>query len=297
MSQTLITSRDPKGLHAVGLFEAVYNKSKLDDARAQRLNERGGELQDGIAKLIAELSVSNQYANEEVRSSYTYPKEYKGPKPIVDQIKAIAKIFGLDPSQAIEFAKNLPAIPEGAEGWFAIPSVDALAKKHFPEVTDPVQKYCQAVQLVHAKIAASRSFYNYREGQITPAQLRVHARTAHALDLIAEPQKGDILIVAAQLGMRHRGKSVRRAREVFTANEFGLGSLAVGSIVLTHPERLVRWEELDMDCAGDEFSPEADGDFSLSPYFDFVDGEVRFGTYFVAYPHDHFGSVSGFLSQ
>lgn len=262
MSQTLITSRDPKGLHAVGLFEAVYNKSKLDETRAQRLNERGGELQDGIAKLIAELSVSNQYANEEVRSSYTYPKEYKGPKPIVDQIKAIAKIFGLDPSQAIEFAKNLPALPEGAEGWFAIPSVDALAKKHFPEVTDPVQKYCQAVQLVHAKIAASRSFYNYREGQITPAQLRVHARTAHALDLIAETQKGDILIVAAQLGMRHRGKSVRRAREVFVANEFGLGSLAVGSIVLTHPERLVRWEELDMDCSGDEFYPGADGFFS-----------------------------------
>jgi ribosomal protein S16 len=297
MSQTLITSRDPKGLHAVGLFEAVYNKSKLDEARAQRLNERGGELQDGIAKLIAELSVSNQYANEEVRSSYTYPKEYKGPKPIADQIKALAKIFDLDPSHAIEFAKNLPTLPEGAEGWFAIPSVDALAKKHFPEVTDPVQKYCQAVQLVHAKIAASRSFYNYREGQITPAQLRVHARTAHALDLIAETQKGDILIVAAQLGMRHRGKSVRRAREVFVANEFGLGSLVVGSIVLTHPERLVRWEELDMDCSGDEFSPEADGDFSRSPDFFFLDGVVEFGTRFVDRPRAHFGSVSGFLSQ
>ena len=295
MSQTLITSRDPKGLHAVGLFEAVYNKSKLDEARAQRLNERGGELQDGIAKLIAELSVSNQYANEEVRSSYTYPKEYKGPKPIADQIKALAKIFDLDPSHAIEFAKNLPALPEGAEGWFAIPSVDALAKKHFPEVTDPTQKYCQAVQLVHAKIADSRSFYNYREGQITPAQLRVHARTAHALDLIAEKQKGDILIVAAQLGMRHRGKSVRRAREVFMTNEFGLGSLAVGSIVLTHPERLVRWEELDMDCSGDEFSPEADGVFAHAPDLVFHDDGLGFDT-------DHIGdydadcrSVSAFL--
>ncbi|MBP6855428.1 MAG: hypothetical protein KBC26_00375 [Candidatus Pacebacteria bacterium] len=297
MSQTLITSRDPKGLHAVGLFEAVYNKSKLDDARAQRLNERGGELQDGIAKLIAELSVSNQYANEEVRSNYVYPKEYKGPKPIADQIKALAKILDLDPSQALEFAKNLPALPDGAEGWFAIPSVDALAAKHFPEVTDPAEMYCQAVQLVHAKIAASRSFYNYREGQITPAQLRVHARTAHALDLIAETQKGDILIVAAQLGMRHRGKSVRRAREVFVANEFGLGSLAVGSIVLTHPERLVRWEELDMDCSGDEFSPEADGDFSGSPGFGFDGGGVEFGACFVGHPDGCFGSVSGFLSQ
>jgi len=224
--QTLITSRDSKGLHAVGLFEAVYNKSKR---------------------------------------------------------------------HALKFVKNLPAIPDGAEGWFAIPSVDALAKKHFPEVTDPAEKYCQTVQLVHTKIAASRSFYNYREGQITPAQLRAHARTAHALDLIAETQKGDILIVAAQLGMRHRGKSVRRACEVFVANEFGLGSLAVGSIVLTHPERLVRWEELDMDCSGDEFSPEAGGDFSKSPCFRFSGGRAEFDTYFVGIPYGSLGSVSGFL--
>ncbi|MEK7646807.1 MAG: hypothetical protein AAB378_00325 [Patescibacteria group bacterium] len=304
MLQTLITSRDPKGLHAVGLFEAVYNKLQLDEARAQRLNERGGELQDGIAKLIAELSV-NQYMSEEVRSNYTYPKKYKGPKPIADQIKALAKIFDLDPSQALANARNLPALPEGAEGWFAIPSVDALGSKHFPEVTDPAEKYCQVVKLVHAKIVASRSFYNYREGQITPTQLRVHARTAEALKSLALTQKGDpsidsgqaILIVAAQLGMRHRGKSVRRAREVFVGNEFGLGSLAVGSIVLIHPERLVRWEELDMDCSGDEFSPEADGGFSRSPFFRFDGGRVEFGTYFVGDPRVSFGSVSGFLSQ
>ncbi|KKQ58733.1 MAG: hypothetical protein US79_C0003G0034 [Parcubacteria group bacterium GW2011_GWC1_38_17] len=296
MSQTLITSRDPKGLHAVGLFEAVYNKSKLDEARAQRLNEHGGELQDGIAKLIAELSVSNQFADEEVRSSYTYPKEYKGPKPVADQIKALAKIFDLDPSHAIEFAKNLPALPEGAEGWFAIPSVDALTKKHFPEVTDPTQKYCQAVQLVHAKIVASRSFYNYREGQITPAQLRVHARTAHALDFIAETQKSDILIVAAQLGMRHRGKSVRQARGVFVANEFGLGAFAIGIILLTHPEREVQWEQLHVDCAGDEFSPGAGGVFSNAPVFDFDGGEVRFNAYWFGDAYWHFGSASAFVS-
>lgn len=58
-TQALITSRDPKGLHAVGLFETACNQSKLDDARAQRLNERGGELQNGIVKLIAELTTSN----------------------------------------------------------------------------------------------------------------------------------------------------------------------------------------------------------------------------------------------
>jgi hypothetical protein len=295
--EALITSRDPKGLHAVGLFEAAYNKSKLDDARAQRLNERGDEFQEGILKLISELTVSNQFANEEVRSSYTYPKEYKGPKPIADQIKALAKIFDLDPSQALEFAKNLPALPEGAEGWFAIPSVDAVAKKHFPDVTDSAQKYCQAVHLVHAKIASSRSFYNYREGQITPDHLRLHARTAHALDLIAEAQKGDILIIAAQLGMRHRGRSVRRAREVFVGNEFGLGSFATGSIVLTHPQRLVRWEEMDMDCAGDEFSPDADGQFDDAPFFSFGGSRVGFGADWFGHADGDCGSASGFSPQ
>ncbi|KKR88920.1 MAG: hypothetical protein UU38_C0003G0172 [Candidatus Wolfebacteria bacterium GW2011_GWB1_41_12] len=118
MSQTLITSRDPKGLHAVGLFEAAYNKSRLDEARAQRLNERGGELQDGIVKLIAELSVSNQFADEKVRSSYTYPKEYKGPKPVADQIKTLAKIFGLDPSHEPRHRvrQELACTPRGRRG-------------------------------------------------------------------------------------------------------------------------------------------------------------------------------------
>ncbi len=283
--------------------DSAFAEGLLNDKdRIQRLIENGDEFQADITASIKKHSLPNRFAEEEVRSNYTYPKEYKGPKPINDQIKAIAKIFDLDPSQALEFAKNLPVLPDGAEGWFAIPSVDALAKKHFPEVTDPAQKYCQAVQLVHAKIVASRSFYNYREGQITPAQLRVHARTAHALDLIAKTQKGDlptgqagILIVAAQLGMRHRGKSVRRAREVFTGIEFGLGPFETGCMLLTHPERLANYDDLWIDCAGNEFSPGAGGVFSESPYFYFYGGVVEFDTHFVGNPHDHFGSASGFL--
>jgi len=300
MPKALITSRDDKGRHAVHLFEIEYDKARLDDARAQRLNERGGELQEGIAKLIAELSVSNRFADEEMESSYTYPGEYKGPKPIEEQIKAIAKIFGLDPSQALEYAKNLPALPEGAEGWFAIPSVDALAKRHFPEVTDPVEKYCRAVQLVHAKIAEFRTFCNYREGQITPDHLRMHAHTARTLEQIAETQKGDILIIAAELGMRHGNpiaRSVRRAREVFIDNEFGLGSVAGGSILLTHPEREVRWEQLHMVLPGDEFAPGAGGGFSFVPCFFFDDGRLRFDAGWLDNAHQDYGSASGFLPQ
>ena len=81
------------------------------------------------------------------------------------------------------------------------------------------------------------------------------------------------------------------------AGEFGLGSLEVGSIILVHPKRLVRWEELDMDCPGDEFSPEAIGQFSDAPIFYFNDVGVRFDTSGVSSPIEYYGSVSAVLPQ
>lgn len=296
-----VTTRDPKGQKFVSIIEAAYNKAGLSEDEAQRVNDTPG-LAELVGGFIVENRKVNRFKDEEVSSNYTYPKEYQGPRPIKEQIKTLAKIFNLNPSHALEFAKNLSKFPEGAEGWFAISSVDALASQFFPEVSDSTERYCRAVNLVFKKINNSRDFQNYREDQITPNRLRVHARTAHTLDLIAEIQKGDILIIAAQLGLRHRGRSVRRAHEVFTQNEFGLGSFAIGSIILTHPERLVRYDELDMDCPGDEFSPDefspdAVGDFSHAPLFFFVGGGVGFGADRVGRAHDHYGSASAFLPQ
>jgi len=296
----LITSRDPKGQQATSLFEAAYNKAKLDGLRAQLLNEKGGELHAGIIKLINELTMSNQYASEETKSNYTYPSEYKGPMPISKQIGMLAKIFGRSLGYTSEFVeKVLPTLtlPEGAEGWFAIPSVDALAARFFPEVTDPAEKYCRAVMLIHEKLGKARMFQNYREGQIDKQYLRMHARTAHALAIIQEQQKGDILIIAAQLGMRHRGCSTRRAREVFVANEYGLGSLMGCSIALTHPERFVQFEELDMDLPGDEFSPGGGGRFDGAPFLYFDDDGLGFYTDGCGSAYGGCGSASGFLPQ
>ncbi len=240
-NEKLTTSNDPKGLKATEVFRAMYNKAGLTDESAQRLNE-DAEYAKELLALILKRSVTNQYANEVVSSSYTYPGEYKGAKEITEQIKMIGKIFGLDTKQALAYVKNLPALPEGSEGWFAVPTISAIAKKHFSGITDPMQKYCEAVQLVHKKLKSSRSFTNYRDGEIVPAKLRQHARTVNFLEQLENQQPGDILIIAAQYGMRHRGKSVRRARETFMSNEFGLGSFAEGCMALTHPERYVRWE-------------------------------------------------------
>jgi hypothetical protein len=96
--------------------------------------------------------------------------------------------------------------------------------------------------------------------------------------------------------MRHRGKSVRRARETFSGNEFGLGAFAMGCMVLFHPEHYVKWEQLHTDCAGDEFDPDADGAFSMAPLFNFGD-ELAFDACDVSGARPYFGSVSGFLPQ
>ena len=218
-----VTARDPEGLKFMAIIEAAYNKSGLHKDEARRVN-RALSASNLISNLISENRLAHRLMDGEVRSKYVHPNEYKGPKPIVDEIKALAEIFDLNPSQAIEFAKSLSGLPRGAEGWFAVPSVGALAAKYFPEVTDPGEKYCHAVKLVHEKIAGSRLFYNYRQGLIDATHMRVHARTARVIDKIAQTQKGDILIVAGQLGMSNRGRCVKLAH--FAAPGFFLSSSA-----------------------------------------------------------------------
>jgi hypothetical protein len=81
---------------------------------------------------------------------------------------------------------------------------------------------------------------------------------------------------------------------MMNAVEFGLGAFAVGSMILTHPEREIRWEQLHIDCAGDECSEDADGVFSLAPFFFFFDG-VGFDAGGCSSANERYGSASGFL--
>jgi hypothetical protein len=80
-------------------------------------------------------------------------------------------------------------------------------------------------------------------------------------------------------------------------NEYGLGAFAVGIMLLTHPERLMNYDDLYVDCAGDEYAPEADGDFSHAPFFRFDDDRVKFLAYWFGNARDNYGSASAFLPQ
>jgi len=258
----------------------------LDKDGLQKLIANGGEFQADIVASIKKHSVLNQFADEEVKSSYGYLSGYK-PKGIAEQTNILRQFF-----PSIGFADEKLAeqpLPANAEGWFVIPKRQSVVKT-----------YNEAVQKVLELIKQQRKgkFSNWREGKLGMQYLRQHERTAKKLETLADQQKGyDILVVAAQFGLRHRGRSVRLAREVFTANEFGLGAFEIGCMLLTHLERLQHYDDLWIDCAGNEYAPDADGYFSDAPFFHFSYGRVKFGTDWFGRANDSYGSASGFLPK
>lgn len=235
---------------------------------------------------------ANQFADEEVTSSYGCVSGYTKPKGIPEQTNILRQLF-----PGIGFADEKIAeqpLPPNAEGWFAILKWETLA----PTYGEAVQKVLDAI-----KKTRNGKFYNYRDGQLGPQYLRQSAESAIAFRKLDEKQKDhDIFVVAAQFGLRHRGRSVRRAREVMNPCEFGLGALSVGIMLLTHPERLQHYDDLYIDCAGDEFSYGGDGQFDGAPCFGFCycffsrDDEVEFGVGDVADARGHNGSASASIS-
>lgn len=272
--------------------ELALEQVVLDKDGLQLLLTRGGEFNAAIAAVIVaktrELSLSNQFANEEVRSSYGYPDGYRV-KPILEQVATLKGFFPnlATNDEVLEELASRP-LPAGADGWFAIPRYDKVGSD-----------YNDGFLKVLSALASKRKFYNYREGKLSEQYLRQSERAIAMWKKISEEegQGGDILIVAAQFGFRHRGRSVRRAREVMVANEFCLGAFAVGCMLLTHPEREVRWEQLHIDCAGDEYAPDGDGQFVDAPIFRFIVGRLEFDTYRFGRAIGSYGSASGFAPQ
>ncbi|WP_445219369.1 hypothetical protein ACKWRH_03725 [Bradyrhizobium sp. Pa8] len=243
-------------------------------------------------------SHTESQSDSEAKPRYAYPNRYR-PRPIEAQIEVIANAFQLDPMWAHAFAANLPELPKGAEAWFAIPSVEAVAKKHFSQNYGPSDQYCRAVQFVLEKLAELTKLRTYREGYITPERLRVRKRTAVAVAEIAREMPSDIHIVPAQLGFRYCGISARHARDEFSAREFGLTTFAVGAILLSHPDRFVHVQEFGIECAGDEFLEHGmdDSPYADVPTFFSLEKEAAFDGHCWSYPFDSYGSATGFVPE
>ena len=259
---------------------------RLDQQSAQIVLDSGKKVKREVAETVVEIinrhTASDKFKDEEVSSTRTYPPTYRV-KPVEAQVTELRKLF---PSLGICNEKiGRRQMPEGAEAWFAIPRWQALAST-----------YNEAVEMLVEVLAVKRKFSNRIIGRLGPTYLRQSERSKLAERILADQQQGcDMLVVAAQAGMLHRGCSARRTRVAMAGNEFGLGVFAFGCMLLTHPERLSSGETLMVDCGGDEYSVRGDYTFDRVPLFDYDISGIEFSIFYEDRARNLWGTPTGFL--
>jgi len=259
---------------------------QLDQQSAQIVIDSGKKVKREVAEMVVEIisrhTASDKFKDEEVGSTRTYPPSYRV-KPVEAQVTELRKLFpSLGPCNEKIGRRQRP---EGAEAWFVIPRWQALAST-----------YSEAVEMLVEVLAAKRKFSNRIIGRLGPIYLRQSERSKLAEKILADQQQGcDMLVVAAQAGMLHRGCSARRTRVAMAGNEFGLGVFAFGCMLLTHPERLSSGETLMVDCGGDEYSVRGDYTFDRVPLFDYDISGIEFSIFYEDRARNLWGTPTGFL--
>jgi hypothetical protein len=259
---------------------------QLDTNRVQVVLDLNQQVQaeviDSIVGIIHQHTVSDKFKGEQVLSDRTYPPKYQV-RPVEAQVTELRKLF---PSlgSCMERLSRKPLL-ESAEAWFAIPRWQALAPT-----------YNEAVEMALAALGTRRKFGHRLAGRLGPTFLRQSERAKLAENVLLDQQQGqDILVLAAQAGVLHRGRSARRARVAMAGNEFGLGVFAVTCMLLTHPERLSSECGLMIDCGGDEYSFRGDYTFDRVPLFDYDIAGIEFSVFYEDRARDLWGTPSGFL--
>lgn len=271
------------------ILGAAFEKSieHLDHQSAQAVIESDARLQQELTEFaihaVQRYTVSDKYRDEAVGSNRHYPPSYKI-KPVEAQVTLLRQIFPML-ATVDETIPRTYRLPEGAEGWFAIPRWQAISAS-----------YNEALERMIEAMARRRRFSNRILHRMGVQYLRQTERTAAAQQILCEQQKNnDILIVAAQAGMLHRGSSARRTRVELAINEYSLDTFAVAAMLLTHPERLSVSNTLLIDCSGDEYSADGNELFDRVPLFDFDIGGVEFSIFYHDRARNLWGSPTGFL--
>lgn len=173
--------------------------------------------------------------------NYTYPKTYQ-PASLEEQQAILVKHFGIKHSLFPEIPlNNVPTFSSsgGYETLFVIPHWTLLGKT-----------YGEALQRVLEAIASTRSFVNYRDGEMEAKYLRETEAKKKAFASC----ENNVILLPAQFGLKHRDESVETVRKNYEANEVGLGAYEVAIMLLTNPSRLQRYDDLWIDCPGDEYA-------------------------------------------
>lgn len=283
-----VTCGDHQGIRTLEMFKQTYDDFGLDSLSAGRVVDCGIEFQDSVERIIRDLISANRFAGEECRSDCDYPASYCQ-KPIRQQVALLADMFGLNPDPTFEMIDRISVLklPLRAEGLFA-----------FPVWQEVGSTYGEAVKRVFTLIATERSFYNHISEELGENLLRQDNKSVRMVEEVRRRQDGcQILVVPAQFGRFHRGRSPRRAREISLENEFCLGTFAVGAMLLSHPVRESNGERLHLSCPGDVHMPGPLCGFLNTPVFVFDNDKLKFASLPSGCADPNFGAASGFLLE
>ena len=237
--------------------------------------------------------ILGNYEDEETKykPTYSYPDDYRA-KSLTEQIEILANVLRIDDisGELFDLARTLqkiqlPVSLDGysADGWMA--SFAWWMKW---------DNYQNAVEEVLQLISDSRKLKFYQDN-LDEKHLRQTERTSQfEQDIWRNQGENFFFFHPFQSGLWHCGRSVRRSREVFVENEFGLGVFAVGSMLLTHSEREQEWEQIHISCSGDDHSPGSERDFNSVFEFSFDARSLLLLPHWNHCFDEQFGSASGF---
>lgn len=165
----------------------------------------------------------------------------------------------------------------------------------FPHWSKIAKTYSAAVQKRIDEIEATRPFHNWRKGQIDESHIR---ETKEKIAGMKTVTKKEIVTMEVQLGQKWKDTAVQDVRKQYTEGEIGMGAYEMLTILLINPKILSNYNDLWIDCPGDEFDDsDSDDRFDHAPYLRFHGAEVGFSTRLVSFALVIFGSASGFVPQ
>lgn len=226
-------------------------------------------------------------SNKEIPSECDYCYQYQ---KISKQIDCLLELFPeIGNNTEIINNQNL-YLPLEAEEWFVIPKWQNLA----PTYLEAVKKVIDKIKKIQGD-----SFKNYLEKDLENSSF-FHQSPESLESLQALNQSNcDFLIIAAQFGRRHRGRSPGKVLEIINIynnnskfKEIPLGLYSVGIMLLTHFDRLkFRDDLLWIDCIGDWIINE---NHLLYPCIINNGGKIRINARTNHFSYDY-GAVTGFI--
>lgn len=257
-------------------------------------SERVAAFKERVAQAFRELALLNQYASERVGQTAFYPKGWTMPSLAV-QAECLVSFFPGINLQGSNVSEKR-TVPKGADGLVLLPTLRFLGK--FFNIADPYGAgYGAIIEQLCELLLKQRNgaFLNHRKGELTEAYVRLYADVRERLEKLESEAPGDVLVLPVSLGKLYAGWSARAARwEALDQDQLPLGAAHVACLLLVMPERLTAYEQLWLDCPGDEYDWGAGGRWSCSLGFNFYDDQLRLGAGVACFAFGRCGSVVAF---